>query len=481
MIDYPIRFFNTNIPTNKCNLRCHYCYVGQTYSFNNEHLEMNLEYSFDHMKKSLSLSRLGGVCMFNLCASGETMLYKQLPEIVQMFLELGHYVSIVTNLTLSKPLKQILEIAEKYKDKLFIKCSFQYMELQKLNLIEKFFENVELLKNNGISFTVELTANDESIRYIDDIKQLCMLKLGALTHIIESRNEGEEHYRRLTQLPIDVHKRVWGGFDSPLFAYQQSKWDRKIETFCYAGEYRLSINMADGSVTQCDGGVHLENMFEHPDKKYYFSAIGCNCFYKHCYASHYQSCLCNNFGDDNAPTYAEERDRVCADGSHWLTPVMREVFSHRMSEWHEPYSEDKKLFIDVLMRYQYMQEFPTEEEAKKLVDILEQRFNGKPVGLVQAPEWLVSLFIEAGLKLKFIIDDCGDNPPLGAKQKLKARFRYIYRKIRRDKVVRMKLFDIFPDTEIIICDYINYPRLSRIITERNSKLKITNVVDVIMK
>jgi wyosine [tRNA(Phe)-imidazoG37] synthetase (radical SAM superfamily) len=124
------RFINAFIPLNSCNLRCDYCYIGQTEGYDNNY-DVNLHYSFEQMRLSLTPERLGGVCLFNLCAAGETTLFKELPELVKMLLELGHFVTIVTNATLATPLRIILDAAVNYKERLFIKCSLQYLEMMR--------------------------------------------------------------------------------------------------------------------------------------------------------------------------------------------------------------------------------------------------------------------------------------------------------------------------------------------------------------
>ena len=471
MINYPIRFFNTNIPTNKCNLRCHYCYVGQTYSFNNENLDKELEYSFDHMRKCLSKSRLGGVCMFNLCAPGETMLYKQLPEIVQMFLELGHYVSIVTNLVVDKTLDRIVEIAGSNRDRLFVKCSFHYLELNRLGLVDVFVANVNKLKDASISFTVELTANDESIKHIPDIKQLCISRLGAFPHIVESRNERDENFPRLTQLLISEHQLAWQGLSSPLFNYQQKHYEKYIPDFCLAGDVSLCLDIASGIVSKCEGAKQLSNIYDNPDEDYVFSGIGANCPTPHCFINYVHSALCGCFSDD-APTYAEERDRVCADGSHWLTPVMREVFSHRMSEWHTPYSEDKKLFIDTLMRWNYRKISPTDDEKLRLADIFKGTLSDIKIGLVLAPPYLAELLKPF---TRFTIDREPEESSPSLKQKLKCLFRYLHKKLLRRRE-SLGFFDNLPKTDmIIICDYEHYNKHSK----RLAGKKTVNILELV--
>ena len=44
-------------------------------------------------------------------------------------------------------------------------------------------------------------------------------------------------------------------------------------------------------------------------------------------------------------TYADIRNRVCTDGSEWLTPKVKEFLSSKLSETNEEYSTLKKIRI----------------------------------------------------------------------------------------------------------------------------------------
>jgi hypothetical protein len=462
-MEYFSRFINAYIPMNRCNLRCGYCYIGQTTGYGNSREEKFL-YSLDHMREALSQERMGGICMFNCCADGETMLWKPLPDFIETVLKLGHYATIVTNNTLTEPLREILKLPGELRDRLFFKCSLQYLECKRLNLLDAFFRNIDLIKRSGTSFTVELTANDESVPHIAEIKEICAKRLGALCHIIESRYQADFNDPRLTKLPLCKHLEAWGGFASPLFDYQQEGWGEHIDGFCCAGDYRISLNLSNGEVYQCDRMKQLPNLFENAEHfvRYHFAAVGANCPLAHCYARHYQSCLCDCFAETPPPpTYAEERDRVCTDGSHWLTPTIREVFSHRLSEFHAPYTEDKKYYIDLLMRKVYGNVDPTEHEKDKLAAILRSRVRG-PVAIIGEDElcaWLLEIFAEAKIRVKFTVDLGleSDPNPQTFKNRLKRKMKYAYKRLRGNKTVGLYLFDRHPKTEcVIVTDYVNF-------------------------
>ncbi len=104
-----LRFFNTIVPCQICNLRCPYCYIGKRYNYfdNIDVGDDTLHVPLERIAESLTKERLGGAVMLNLCANGETLLWKSLPDVVKTFLELGHYVSVVTNLTVTAALKTL--------------------------------------------------------------------------------------------------------------------------------------------------------------------------------------------------------------------------------------------------------------------------------------------------------------------------------------------------------------------------------------
>lgn len=184
------RFIDVYIPTETCNLRCHYCYIAQNRKFNSKIAK--LKYSPNEVRQALSIKRLGGTCIFNFCAGGETLIAEEIIDVIRELLEEGHYVMIVTNGTLTKRFEKISEFPSELMKRLFFKFSFHYLELLRLNILNNFFDNIEMMKNAGASFTVEITPSDELVEHIDDIKNVCEEKLGTLCHVTVGRvNSGE--------------------------------------------------------------------------------------------------------------------------------------------------------------------------------------------------------------------------------------------------------------------------------------------------
>ena len=80
----------------------------------------------------------------------------------------GHYIQIVTNGTITKRFHEISTWESELTLHLFFKFSFHYMELKKRNCLEKFFDNVQLMRNKGCSISLELMPHDELIPYADE-------------------------------------------------------------------------------------------------------------------------------------------------------------------------------------------------------------------------------------------------------------------------------------------------------------------------
>ena len=116
------RYIDIYIPTETCNLRCHYCYIAQLKKFNSKIAKFS--HSPEEMRKALSKKRLGGVCLINFCAGGETLFSAEVLPVVRELLLEGHYVMIVSNGTISKRFDEIAELPEDLRSHLFIKFSY---------------------------------------------------------------------------------------------------------------------------------------------------------------------------------------------------------------------------------------------------------------------------------------------------------------------------------------------------------------------
>ncbi|MDR0605408.1 MAG: radical SAM protein [Bacteroidales bacterium] len=323
------RFIDCHVPVTACNLRCPYCYIVQSGQFSDE-LPV-FEYPPEHIARALSKKRLGGTCCLNFCGAGETLLPPELPGIIGVLLDEGHYVMVVTNGTISRRFDEILRLPKRLLKRLFVKFSFQYFELLRLNLMDMFFGNIQKIKNAGSSFSLELTPCDELIPYKEDIKKTCRENVGALCHVTVARDSTKKELPILTSYTREKYKEIWSDFHSAMFEYKMSVFNIKQTGFCYAGDMTSVLNIATGDLTQCYKGKRIGNIYHDIKKPINFEPIGKNCPEAHCYNAH----AFLTFGaipelNAHTPTYADMRNRICVDGMEWLTSKMKAFMSTKL-------------------------------------------------------------------------------------------------------------------------------------------------------
>lgn len=334
-VEKPARFINCYVPTEGCNFKCSYCYIGQRKEFCNSMFKRI--YPLEVMQKATTKERLGGKCIFNLCAGGETLLGEQIVEVIEMLLENGHNVSIVTNGTISVNIDKILSFPEELKKDLYFKFSFHYFELKKKNLMKVFFDNVHKVMNEGISFSIDITPCDELIPYIDEIKEIFNENMdGAMPHISVARDTTTSELRILTKYSKEEYKKIWSVFDSKKFDYKIDEFLKPHHEYCYAGNWSFSLELATGNCRICDGApepkkMDFYNLYENPDEKIPFVEIGCNCPTAHCYNCHALLTL-GTIPSLDTPSYSDMLDRVDSKGRHWLSDSMREFYSCRVGD-----------------------------------------------------------------------------------------------------------------------------------------------------
>lgn len=321
------------IPYHACNLNCHYCYVGQRQDKGGRGStsETELRYPISHMVKALSVARLGGRSIINLCAAGETLLPPYILELIQGLLQEGHYITVVTNTTLTHRFKEISLMDKELLERLFFKCSFHFLELKRKKLLETYFQNINAIREMGASFSVELCASDELEPYIDEIKEICMREVGAYPHVVIPRTDDKKEL--MSKHSLAQFKDIWKVFDSALFDFKAKYWGEKRTEFCRAGEYEFLINGGNGNYSKCYKQGVSQNIFQDLTKPILLEPVGHQCKMSHCFNAH----VFLGFGcidEIRDATYCDMRDRVNANtGEHWLNSTMREVFSHRFSEY----------------------------------------------------------------------------------------------------------------------------------------------------
>ena len=322
-------FIECHVPIKACNFKCDYCYVTQNKWWASEKPDFSL--CLEKIEKALAVSRIGGIAMINLCATGETLLYPEMVDVIHKMLAAGHYVMVVTNGTLTERFKRCCEFSEDERSRLFFKFSFHYLELKKKGLMDCYFSNVRLVHENGISFTVEITPDDEYIPYIDEIKTVCMKELGVLCHVTVPRDERLPGFPLMTKLKREEFVKTWSQFDSELFRFKESIFEVKRHEYCYAGKWGFVFDLGTGDYSQCYKGRYLGNLYKDVDEPLNLYAVGCQCQEGHCFNGH----AFLGFGlipELTTSDYADMRNRVLPNGDRWLSPRMEEFMRRRLKE-----------------------------------------------------------------------------------------------------------------------------------------------------
>lgn len=340
------RFIDCNVPTQVCNLKCPYCYVGQVKGFSGK--IRTIEHTPAEVRAALSKRRMGGIIFINFCGTGETLLGDEILPIVHEVLKEGHYVQIVTNGTVSRRFDELISWDKELLSRLLIKFSYHYTEFLRLNLLDVFFDNVTRTRAAGCSVSVEITSGDGMIPYIDEMKKICLNRTGALPHVTVARNNSSSTFKLLTEHSESDYENIWGEFHSELFNLKMKLYEKKINEYCYGGEWTFYLYLSNGDLKQCYKGEVIDNIFEDTTRPIRFKPIGKGCPEPYCYNGHAWMTL-GCVPEINVPTYADIRNRITVDGNEWLTERAKAFFSHRLEENNIIYNDTSEVPKVLLM------------------------------------------------------------------------------------------------------------------------------------
>lgn len=337
-----------SIPMSICNFRCHYCYLSQR----PVHFEGNMPkmlYSPEEVAYAIRPERIGGLAYINLCADGETLLVENIDKYVYEMAKQGHYVEIVTNLTVTKVLDKILQFPKEILEHLTFKCSFHYLELKAKNKLEIFADNVKKIWASGSSANIEVTPSDELIPYINELFEFSEKHFGAKPHLTIARDDRTDGIEYLTKLPMDEYDRIWSRFDSGFWRFKKSIFGKRQTLFCNAGKWSAYIDLSTGEARQCYCGKSLGNVFKNPDAPFPEEPIG-RCEISHCYNGHMFLTL-GLIPKHNEVYYGEIRNRIKPDGSQWLNPRLLSFFNTKLEESNPPVSLTEKSEVELRIMY----------------------------------------------------------------------------------------------------------------------------------
>ena len=343
-MDKIIKYIDVMIPMQACTLRCSYCYLSQVnHSFSGGLPHFDFDAKF--FRKALSKQRVKGVARINLCGDGETMLIPDLIDFVQELLNEGHWVDIVTNGTVTKTMNQLTLLPSDYKQRLFLKISLHYIELKKRNMLDSFFQNIDTIRKSGISFSLLLTGSDDYIPYIDEIKRVCIEHVGALPHVSFARNDDKPYAPLQSKYKQNEYHKLWSQFDSALLTFQNQIFGIKRKEFCMGGAWTYVLNMQTGELRNCHNSLVIQNIYENLTEPIKEEAIGHFCRARHCVCGPIWLTL-GAIPEMETPLYSEIRNRICADGTEWLTAAQKEAMSIKLANGNNKPTMSYKLQAD---------------------------------------------------------------------------------------------------------------------------------------
>lgn len=320
-------FLSVSVPVKACNLQCDYCYISHHEGINNNDTILP---SAEFIVKALSRKRIGGTALINLCGVGETLLCKELPQIVDGLLQEGHYISIITNATMKNQIDKYLRFEDNKRERLFFKCSLHYLQLKKKKLLKVYADNVKALRDSGISISVEVVPDDALEPYIEELKKYCIDNFGALPQLSVPRDERVESLPILSRHNDEEFLRIWNDFDSDMFRMKM-KERQKREEYCHVGEYASVLELDTGNLRPCPSEDFFYNAYENLSEKIVKKAVGNNCKSSHCFVGHAYLTL-GMIDEWNEYSYLDIRDRECEKWGHWVTPQMACIYNQRICD-----------------------------------------------------------------------------------------------------------------------------------------------------
>lgn len=314
--------------TTECNFHCDYCYVWRKEDFHQGLVAS--EYSANQIRRALSKDRMGGVCHINLCALGETLFAKGIEDIIFELAAEGHYLSIITNGTLTNKISRILEFPDEIKERIFFKFSFHYEELLRTGLLEVFWENVKSVRMSSCSYSIEITPSDHLLDKIEEIKaEFNKNEDGALPHITFTRDANKEGLDLYSNLSLKEYEEFWKQFDSKMFDLKCRLYKRHISENCYAGCWSYRVNLVNGNLQGCYKQEIVDSIFENVEKPLPLLTVKNKCAMDYCFNNH-AFIVWGDVPEIECETYLEMRNRETYDSRSWIKPIYKDIMSQKL-------------------------------------------------------------------------------------------------------------------------------------------------------
>lgn len=315
-----------------CNLRCSYCFVGQSRELAEK--VVPLIHKPEFIAKALSKERLGGSSLISICCDGEPLISYDMVTLIRCLLEEGHYVYLISNGTLKTRMDQICNFPRELLNRFFIRFSYHYFELERLNLFDTFFDNIKRFYDAGGSFTVFLVGNEGYLPVLNDLKERCVERLGALPHVDYERDEtgGDGSVLTIkTDRDVSDYRKVWESFDSEFLRFRE-RTDGKVTGKCNAGNWVVHLDLMTGELSRCPVGQRVANIYDDISSDIPFEQNSRNCPYKFCVCAPVFFAFGSKEDMRDAPTFYELWNRKMNNGQSWIRDEMKGFLSGRLYE-----------------------------------------------------------------------------------------------------------------------------------------------------
>ena len=322
------KFFECLIPVTCCNLKCEYCYVHQ------QQRQLGMMPTFKYSPKQIAAAfdkeRMGGACYISICGSGETLLVKEVVDIVAELVKAGHYVNITNNGTVTRELERLISSVDSFlRDRVLLSFSLHYLELKKLGLLSVFAANVKKVHEAGFSIYVKLNLCESYFPVIEEIKSYCSFHFGALPQVAVTRKESAFGFRLYTDASNEEYIKIGEGFRSPRFKIELDSFNRKQTKFCYAGVWSYKADLANGWIKPCYCNGKKIDIFSDITSPLPQHPVGHKCKHRYCVNANifYPLGVIPGVCDDLS--FSDVHDRPEA---MWLQPRMKSFLSGKLFE-----------------------------------------------------------------------------------------------------------------------------------------------------
>ncbi len=320
-----------------CNLRCSYCYVPNLADAN-RCTPTKFNYPIEQIAKAISQERLGGPALITHVGAGETYLTDESVNLLRLFLEEGHVVNAVSNMTYTPAIEKICNFPAELRKRLQFSASFHYQELLRRNLLDTYFDNLKKLDEAGIVYYVNLTLGEDCKDNLGEIKKLVNEKTGRNPFILFCMDP-EDNWKRCDFFTKDFIKKLVDEFEvDHLLIEDKLTYGKRRNEFCYMGDWAFIFNLEYGTISGCFDSPMTQNIVEDLSKPIHFEAVG-KCCSHYCAMGARFLCLGVIPELKNFPNYNKLYDKF---KNHPETSEVRSMTNNYLWETNKQYSWIKK-------------------------------------------------------------------------------------------------------------------------------------------